>query len=71
MTEAHKFESVFVQRAVIARLQRGPSTDRALAAVMSVDLHVVQAVLRGLEALGRVQREGVLWHLVPPPRLAA
>lgn len=62
--------NVFLQRTVLTRLGNGPSTDAALAAQLCVDLCLVQAVLRGLECVGRIERNGVLWTLVEPKRAA-
>lgn len=42
----------------------------ALAATLCVALSLVQAVLRGLESVGRIERNGVLWTLSEPKRVA-
>lgn len=68
--EAQPYQNPFMNRTVLTRLGKGPSTDAALAATLCIDLHLVQAVLRGLEAVGRVTQDGVLWRLVEPRRAA-
>jgi len=64
------FSAMNAQKAICARLRKGPSTAEALAASMNVDLALVRYALNGLEGVNRVRRDGVLWWLVEPRRTA-
>ncbi len=64
------FSAMNCQKAICARLHKGPSTAEALSASMNVDLALVRYALNGLEGINRVRRNGVLWRLVEPRRVA-
>ena len=59
---------VHTRRAIFGRLQQSPCTALSLAALVNVDLRLIEAVLDRLVEEGRVVRDGVLYQF---PLLAA
>jgi len=59
-----------IQRALVGRLRKGPHTAESLSALLGIDLPLVRYALRGLEGLGRIEADGVLWRLVERGRAA-